>query len=263
MLFSTGTFWLFFPVVLALLWANRPTLRSVAVQNAILLGASYVFYGWWDWRFLGLIIVSTLIDYIAALGMERAGDSPARKRWLHLSVFANLSILGFFKYFNFFAGELKSGLAAAGVSADWTTLDIILPVGISFYTLQTLSYSIDVYYKRTQAPNITCCATPPMSRSSRSWSQARSSGRASSSRNLQPSPGQAWEPAYEGVRLIIAGLFLKVVIADNLAPYVDRIWSGTRNPGRRRIAAWACCISQSRSTPILQAIPRLPSGLRR
>lgn len=129
MLFSTGTFWLFFPVVLALLLANRLSLRSVAVQNAVLLGASYTFYGWWDWRFLGLIIVSTLIDYIAALKMERSEDNPARKRWLHLSVFANLSILGFFKYFNFFTGELKAGLAAAGVSADWATLDIILPVG--------------------------------------------------------------------------------------------------------------------------------------
>ncbi len=224
MLFSTGTFWLFFPVVLALLWANRLTLRSVAVQNAILLGASYVFYGWWDWRFLGLIIVSTLIDYIAALGMERAGDSPGRKRWLHLSVFANLSILGFFKYFNFFAGELKSGLTAAGVSADWTTLDIILPVGISFYTLQTLSYSIDVYYKRTKPEhNLLRYATYV------AFFPQLVAGPIERARKLIPQfaalARPSWEPAYEGVRLIIAGLFLKVVVADNLAPFVDRIWT--------------------------------------
>ena len=101
MLFSTSTFWLFFPAVFALLLLNRFSARSVMVQNAVLLGASYVFYGWWDWRFLGLIIASTLVDYIAALGMERGGDSPARKRWLHLSVFANLSILGFFSLSRF------------------------------------------------------------------------------------------------------------------------------------------------------------------
>lgn len=224
MLFSTGTFWLFFPVVLALLTANRLTLGSVAVQNAVLLGASYVFYGWWDWRFLGLILASTLIDYVAALQMDRSGDSPARKRWLHVSIFANLSILGFFKYFNFFAGELKAGLTAAGVGADWTTLDIILPVGISFYTLQTLSYSIDVYYKRSQPePNLLRygvyvaffpqLVAGPIERARKLIPQFASLA--------QPT----WESVNQGVRLIIAGLFLKIVIADNLAPFVDRIWT--------------------------------------
>jgi len=225
MLFSTGTFWLFFPAVLAALAANRLTLRSIAVQNAVLLGASYVFYGWWDWRFLGLIIVSTAIDYLAALGMERAGDSPARKRWLHLSVFANLSILGFFKYFNFFAGELKSGLSANGISADWSTLDIILPVGISFYTLQTLSYSIDVYYKRAKPEhNLLRYATYV------AFFPQLVAGPIERARKLIPQfaslASPSWMSVNQGVRLIIAGLFLKVVIADNLGPYVDRIWAG-------------------------------------
>ena len=225
MLFSTGTFWLFFPVVLALLTANRLTLRSVAVQNAILLGSSYVFYGWWDWRFLGLIMASTLIDYVAALGMARSGDSPARKHWLHLSVFANLAILGFFKYFNFFAGELRAGLEAAGLTANWTTLDIVLPVGISFYTLQTLSYSIDVYYKRAPAErNLLRHATYV------AFFPQLVAGPIERARKLIPQFAQlakpTWVSANNGVRLIIAGLFLKVVIADNLAPYVDAIWSG-------------------------------------
>ena len=224
MLFTTGTFWLFFPLVFALLTANRFSLRSVAVQNAILLIASLVFYGWWDWRFLGLIVASTLIDYCAALGMERAGERPARKRWLHLSVFANLAMLGFFKYFNFFAGELRDGLNAAGIGANWSTLDIILPLGISFYTLQTLSYSIDVYYRRVPAErNLLRYATyvaffpqlvaGPIERAKSLIGQF--------ARLAQP----VWETAYEGVRLIIAGLFLKVVIADNLAPYVNAIFA--------------------------------------
>lgn len=230
MLFSTGTFWLFFPVVLALLAANRFTLRSVAVQNAVLLGASYTFYGWWDWRFLGLIIVSTLIDYVAALQMERSGDRAARKRWLHLSVFANLSILGFFKYFNFFTGELKAGLGAAGIDAGWTTLDIILPVGISFYTLQTLSYSIDVYYRRSKPePNLLRYGTYV------AFFPQLVAGPIERARKLIPQfallTQPTWDSLNQGVRLIIAGLFLKIVIADNLAPFVDRIWAGHTSLG--------------------------------
>ena len=224
MLFSTGTFWLFFPVVLALLAANRLVLRSVAGQNLILLGASYVFYSWWDWRFLGLIIASTLIDYFAALGMERSGDGRARGRWLHLSIFSNLSILGFFKYFGFFSEELRAALTAAQVNANWGTLDIVLPVGISFYTLQTLSYSIDVHKRRVRAERdllryavyvafFPQLVAGPIERAKKLIPQFT---------RLAPLD---WEAAYTGVRLIIAGLFLKVVIADNLAPYVDTIWS--------------------------------------
>ena len=224
MLFTIGTFWLFFPAVLALLAVNRLTVRSVTVQNAVLLGASYVFYGWWDWRFLGLIVLSTAVDYLAALGMERSGDSPARKRWLHLSVASNLTILGFFKYFGFFAGEAKAALNAAGLNADWGTLDLILPVGISFYTLQTLSYSIDVYYKRTKPEhNLLRYATYV------AFFPQLVAGPIERARKLIPqfaklgSPG--WVDLNQGVRLIIAGLFLKVVIADNIGPYVDRIWA--------------------------------------
>ncbi len=226
MLFTTGTFWLFFLLVVALLAANRMLLRSVTVQNSILLGASYVFYGWWDWRFLGLIVVSTLIDYIAGLMMERhEAGTAARRRWLQLSLAANLSLLGFFKYFGWFTRELKDGLDAAGLQANWDTLDIILPVGISFYTLQTLSYSIDVYYGRIRAErNLLRYGTyvaffpqlvaGPIERAGALIPQFARLAR----------PG--WELGYQGVRLIIAGLFLKVVIADNLAPYVDAAFAG-------------------------------------
>ncbi|MDJ0978403.1 MAG: MBOAT family O-acyltransferase [Erythrobacter sp.] len=225
MLFSTGTFWLFFPLALALLAANRASARSVTLQNAILLGASYVFYGWWDWRFLGLIIASTLIDYIAALRMERhEKGARARRRWLHLSVAANLTILGFFKYFNFFAGELKAGLNAMDLGADWSTLDIVLPVGISFYTLQTLSYSIDVYYGRARAEtNLLRYATYV------AFFPQLVAGPIERARKLIPQfavlARPSWTTTYQGVRLIIAGLFLKIVIADNLAPYVDAVFT--------------------------------------
>lgn len=226
MLFSTGTFWLFFPIILALLAANRVSVRSVTVQNAILLAASYVFYGWWDWRFLGLIVASTLIDFVAALQMERhEKGSAVRRRWLHISVAGNLSILGFFKYFGFFAGELKAGLVAVGVTANWGTLDIILPVGISFYTLQTLSYSIDVYYGRANAEaNLLRYATYV------AFFPQLVAGPIERARKLIPQFERLarpdWTSAYDGVRLIIAGLFLKIVIADNLAPYVDAVFGG-------------------------------------
>ena len=148
-----------------------------------------------------------------------------RKRWLHLSVAANLSILGFFKYFGFFAEELRRGLSAAQVEANWGTLDIVLPVGISFYTLQTLSYSIDVYYKRTRAErNLLRYATYV------AFFPQLVAGPIERAKKLIPQfaalATPTWVSVNQGVRLVIAGLFLKVVIADNLAPYVDRIFAG-------------------------------------
>ncbi|MXP10910.1 MBOAT family O-acyltransferase [Pseudoblastomonas halimionae] len=224
MLFSTGTFWLFFPVVFALLATNRWLLRSVPVQNGIILGASYVFYGWWDWRFLGLIAVSTLLDYVAAIGMESTRRQSVRRRWLHLSVVGNLGILGYFKYFDFFGNELKSALVAIGFDARWGTLDIILPVGISFYTLQTLSYSIDVYHGRFRAErNLLRYATYV------AFFPQLVAGPIERAKDLIPQFGKlerfSWPSAYQGVCLIIAGLFLKIVLADNLAPYVDGIFA--------------------------------------
>lgn len=223
MLFSTGIFWLFFPAVLSLLWANIALWRSVTVQNAILLAASYVFYGWWDWRFLGLIFFSTLLDYGAALQMERSASQSARRRWLHLSVVGNLGILGYFKYFDFFRTELKSALTTTGLETNWETLDIILPVGISFYTLQTLSYSIDVYYGRYRAErNLLRYATYV------AFFPQLVAGPIERAKALLPQFAKlasfSWVGAYQGVSLIIAGLFLKIVVADNLAPYVEAIY---------------------------------------
>ncbi len=140
MTFNSMQFVLFFAVVITLYW--RLGFRN---QNRLLLAASYLFYGWWDWRFLALMLLSSSIDYFCGLGLGRTDDPSKRKRLLWTSMTANLVILGFFKYFNFFIDSLDSTLDSAGV--DWLapSLNIVLPVGISFYTFQSMSYGIDVY----------------------------------------------------------------------------------------------------------------------
>lgn len=120
-------------------------------QNAFLLIASYVFYGWWDWRFLSLIIVSSLSDYVIGLKLDSI-DNHRKRQWLvAASLTINLGLLGFFKYFNFFIEEAASLSDSIGFQVNITSLEIILPVGISFYTFQTLSYTIDVYRKNLKA----------------------------------------------------------------------------------------------------------------
>jgi alginate O-acetyltransferase complex protein AlgI len=171
MIFTEPRFLLFFVVVFAAYWA----LESRRAQKMLLLVASYVFYGAWDWRFLSLIVISTLIDYSASLGMEaadrasgrggyhalwrarsrrrgRRGDGDRRRlAWLWLSLVGNLGLLGFFKYFGFFVDSAVDLAAALGVALDRPSLEIVLPVGISFYTFQTMSYTIDVYRRQLAA----------------------------------------------------------------------------------------------------------------
>lgn len=144
MIFNSLVFWVFFAVVYGLYRA-----LPHRGQNVLLLISSYFFYGWWDWRFLSLIFISTMVDYWAGLAMERAGENERRRRIvLWVSVAANLGILGFFKYFNFFADSLVSLLQVFGVEAPVRHLNIILPVGISFYTFQTMSYTLDIYRRQ-------------------------------------------------------------------------------------------------------------------
>jgi len=121
------------------------------LQNRLLLAASYWFYGSWDWRFLGLIALSTVIDYTVARRLERSGSAGTRRLLVTLSVASNLGILGAFKYFDFFAQSFATLLAAFGLEAGWTTLNVVLPVGISFYTFQTMGYTIDVYRRDVRA----------------------------------------------------------------------------------------------------------------
>ncbi len=142
-------FALFLPIVFILYWfvANI----SLKVQNSLLLGVSYFFYGWWDWRFLSLIILSSFIDYLIGIFLIKENRQKRRRLLLMASIFVNLGLLGFFKYYNFFIDSFADSFTFFGSTINASRLSIILPVGISFYTFQTLSYTIDVYKKKLAA----------------------------------------------------------------------------------------------------------------
>ncbi|MGB0333024.1 MAG: MBOAT family protein, partial [Planctomycetota bacterium] len=145
MLFVEFRFLAFLGLVLAVGWA----LRRNGARKAFLLLASYGFYAAWDWRFLGLILLSTVVDGVAGQRIHQAGDDPPRRRaWLTLSLVVNLGILVAYKYFDFFAGSLNDLLAWLGIGSSLPVLHLVLPVGISFYTFQTLSYSLDIYRRQ-------------------------------------------------------------------------------------------------------------------
>lgn len=219
MLFNSFGFWLFFVLVLVIY--QRLQHRG---QNVLLLVASYFFYGCWDWRFLGLIVFSTFVDYFVALGIEGA-DSRRRKRLLLLvSMTANLGLLAFFKYYGFFAQELTELLHAVGAPAMVPTLRIILPVGISFYTFQTMSYTIDVYRGDCKAARSLLdfavyvaffpqLVAGPIERASHFLPQVLAERRPTAI------------DFRDGLYLVISGMFRKVVIADNMAPLVNTIFA--------------------------------------
>src|SRR3989338_4479606 len=193
-------------------------------QNRTLLVASCVFYGMWDWRFLGLLFVTVLIDYLVGLKIQATEDLKKRKFFLAISVFSNLLILGFFKYFNFFAQNLHGFLANLGVAVPLEPLRIVLPVGISFYVFQSLSYTIDVYRKKlepaknfldfslfvTYFPQL---VAGPIERATHLLPQVLSPRKVT------------LDGFYEGCYLIFWGLFQKVFVADNLAAIVNPVFA--------------------------------------
>lgn len=229
MLFTEFEFWLFFPIVMIALWINRRFIASIKIQNYLLLISSYIFYGYWDWRFLILIIFCTLQTYCLAGAMSDKEESKFRNtRLLWISVLLNLAILGYFKYANFFYAEALNLFKQLGYTGSTSTLNILLPVGISFYIFQSLTYVIDVYRghlkKETSLVNYaTYIAFFPQ----------LVAGPIERAANLLPqftSLRQVTEKQiYQGVRLIIFGLFLKVVVADSLAPVVDDIFAWYEN----------------------------------
>ena len=147
MLFNSIEFLLFLPTVFVLYWFVFN--KNLKHQNLLILFSSYVFYGWWDYRFLSLIFLSTIVDYIIGLNIPKQDSEKKQKLLLWCSVLFNLSVLGFFKYYNFFVDSWIDLFSSVGyeIKSVWT-LNIILPVGISFYTFQTMSYTIDVYKKK-------------------------------------------------------------------------------------------------------------------
>ena len=148
MLFNSIDFAIFLPIVFVLYWFV--TNKNLKLQNFFVLLASYVFYGWWDWRFLSLILFSTIVDYSVGLGLSKADNRVKRKLFLFTSLLVNLGFLGFFKYYNFFLDNFISAFSFLGIEFTASSLIIILPVGISFYTFQTLSYTIDVYRRKLE-----------------------------------------------------------------------------------------------------------------
>jgi alginate O-acetyltransferase complex protein AlgI len=144
-LFNSFIFWGFFLVVL-LAYRFSPH----KLQNRLLLVASYIFYGYWDWRFLSLILISTVTDYFIAQWLDAASAEKRRKALVTISIVVNLSMLGFFKYYGFFAREMNELLMGIGFNSYLPLLNVVLPVGISFYTFQTISYTVDVYRRQTK-----------------------------------------------------------------------------------------------------------------
>jgi D-alanyl-lipoteichoic acid acyltransferase DltB (MBOAT superfamily) len=218
-LFNSLEFFCFF----ALVWVVYLILPFRA-QNLLLVVASYVFYAAWDWRFLGLIALSTLIDFTVGQRLGRSEDARVRKRLVTISIVANLGILGLFKYTGFFADSLRELLGLFGTSMPSMVWTVVLPVGISFYTFQTMSYTIDVYRRRL-APtgNLLDFAlyvaffpqlvAGPIERAVRLLPQIAKPRRPS------------WNAINSGAWLVLAGLFKKVVVADNLSHLVERVYS--------------------------------------
>ncbi|GAA0872712.1 MBOAT family protein [Gangjinia marincola] len=222
MLFNSIEFALFLPLVFFLFWFVLKGNRKG--QNILLLIASYIFYGWWDWRFLGLIVFSSLLDYVLGIQIHKEQLARKRKMYLLLSLLVNLGFLGFFKYFNFFTESFAEAFTLFGQSFEASRLNIILPVGISFYTFQTLSYTIDIYRKQ-----LTPTKDALSFFSFVSFFPQLVAGPIERAAHLLP---QFYVPrkfkysvATSGVKLIIWGLFKKMVIADNAAVIVDGVFA--------------------------------------
>jgi alginate O-acetyltransferase complex protein AlgI len=221
MLFNSIEYLIFLPIVFIIYWLLKSSYKN---QNILLLISSYVFYGWWDYRFLSLIIFSSFLDYYVGLNIDAADSQKQKKRWLLASLCSNLGLLGVFKYYNFFADSFESTMSTIGWEVNDLTLNIILPVGISFYTFQTLSYSIDIYRGQIKASKdiigfftfvslFPQLVAGPIERASNLIPQIESK------RNLNLTLIKT------GAFQIFIGLFRKVAIADNLGIYVDSVYA--------------------------------------
>jgi alginate O-acetyltransferase complex protein AlgI len=223
MLFNSFDFAVFLPVVFLLYWFVFN--RNIKIRNVFLLIVSYVFYGFWDWRFLSLIVISSLMDYFLALAISNTPDDNARKRKFLLiaSLVLNLGFLGFFKYYNFFVGSFIDTFALFGKEFNYSPLNIILPVGISFYTFQSLSYTLDVYLKKmeptTKIINFLTFV---------SFFPQLVAGPIERAKKLLPQFDDLkvfdYQSARSGLLLITFGLFKKIMIADRLAVFVNQTY---------------------------------------
>ena len=224
MLFNSLDFAIFLPIVFILYWfvANK----NLKLQNFLIVAASYLFYGWWDWRFLSLILFSTIVDFMVGKKLRSEKNQLKRKVLLWTSVLVNLGFLGFFKYYNFFLDNFITAFSFFGQDIQANSLNIILPVGISFYTFQTLSYTIDVY-KRKLEPTKDFIAFSSFV----SFFPQLVAGPIERATNLLPQFYTKrhfdYSKAVDGMRQILWGLFKKIVIADNCAQYANIIFNNS------------------------------------
>ncbi|QXP67503.1 MBOAT family protein [Polaribacter sp. AHE13PA] len=226
MLFNSIDFAVFFPIVFILYWFVFS--KTNTRQNWVVLIASYVFYGFWDWRFLILILFSSIIDFFIGKKLGKVEDSSKRKIFLTISIVVNLGLLGFFKYYNFFLESFTSAFTFFGSSISAERLTIILPVGISFYTFQTLSYSIDIYRQKLEPTNNFLAFLSFVS-----FFPQLVAGPIERASNLLPQFYKkrtfSYEKAVSGVQLIVWGFFKKIVIADNASIIVNGIFNNYEN----------------------------------
>lgn len=222
MLFNSLSFAVFLPIVFFLYWFA--TGGSYKRQNILLLFASYFFYACWDYRFLFLLMFSTLLDYFTGLKMDESNSQGRRRFWFWLSVGINLGFLGIFKYYNFFAQSFADALSVVGVKTNFWTLQVILPVGISFYTFHGLSYVIDIFNKKIKAEKnfvdyavfvsfFPLLVAGPIERATHLLPQ------------IQRHRSFDRTRAIDGMRQILWGLFKKIVIADSCAQFANMIFN--------------------------------------
>ncbi len=226
MLFNSVEFAIFLPVVFIIYWFLLS--RNLKLQNMFLLAASYFFYGWWDWRFLSLIFFSSIVDYLVGIQLSKTNNEKKRKIFLLTSLLVNLGFLGFFKYFNFFTESFSTAFTFFGYSIEAARLNVILPVGISFYTFQTLSYSIDIYRRKLEPTKDVVGFFAFVS-----FFPQLVAGPIERAGNLLPQILRERKfdqnKAVDGVYQILWGLVKKILIADNCASLVDSIFNGSGN----------------------------------
>jgi alginate O-acetyltransferase complex protein AlgI len=226
MLFNSIDFAIFLPIVFILYWFFA--YKKLKLQNFIIVVASYLFYGWWDWRFLSLILFSTIVDYTIGLKLSNEENHLKRTALLWISILVNLGFLGFFKYYNFFIDNFITVFSFFGTDLEVNSLNIILPVGISFYTFQTLSYTIDVYRRKLEPTKDFIIFSAFVS-----FFPQLVAGPIERATHLLPQFYKKrtfdYSKAVDGMRHILWGLFKKIVIADNCAEYANQIFNNSEN----------------------------------
>ena len=244
MLFNSFEFFVFLPVFFLLYWwvfdfLIKEAKHQLLFQNLLVVAASYLFYGWWDWRFLVLIAFTSLCSFLSGIAIDKSSTKQLKTFWMVLNVVINLSILGVYKYYDFFVSSLAS---AFNINAETHLLHLVLPVGISFYTFQALSYSIDVYRKKLEPTRDIVSFFAFLS-----FFPQLVAGPIERATNLLPQflkkRSFNYSKAVDGLRQILWGMFKKVVVADNCAFFVDTIYGNVEGYNASTLAIAAVLFS--------------------